>query len=210
MVSGARLDYRDEALRLFGSASRGQSITAHRALQGNRIFYDSAGNLYPDEAAVRHFRLDCAEKKAGDFSIRFEPAVDSAHDEMGFMRGPYQRAWNLTEGWVLSCWLRVEATSVVAEWPLALVDDRGRRAEGRLSGVVADGKSYRWDKDHTILLLADNHVATIIEAGRVADYATLEDFMADVLDSPPALHRTVVPGDHILEVRSGPVRKFCT
>jgi len=140
MGSGARLDYRDEALRLFGSAPLGQSITAHRALQGNRIIYDGAGNLYPDEAAVRHFHLDYVEKKDGDFSIRFEPAADFAHDEIGFMPGPYQRTWNLAGGWVLSFWLRVEATSGGAGWPIALVDERGRRAEGRLGGVAADGK----------------------------------------------------------------------
>jgi len=40
--------------------------------------------------------------------------------------------------------------------------------------------------------------AVIIEAGRVADYPTLEAFKTAVLGNPPELYKTVVPGDHIL------------
>jgi hypothetical protein len=57
---------------------------------------------------------------------------------------------------------------------------------------------YKWNTDSTIILLEDNHIPVIIEAGRVADYPTLEDFMNDVLDNPVALYKTVVPGNHIL------------
>ncbi len=57
---------------------------------------------------------------------------------------------------------------------------------------------YKWSEDHSILLLEDNHTATIIEAGRTTDYPTLEAFMADVLDNPIALYKTVVPGANIL------------
>jgi len=71
-------------------------------------------------------------------------------------------------------------------------------APGDVPTVKIRTDAYRWNEGRTILLLADNHVSTIIESGRVADYATLEDFMADVLDNPLALYKTVVPGDHIL------------
>jgi len=57
---------------------------------------------------------------------------------------------------------------------------------------------YRWNEDGTILLLEDSHTPVIIEAGRKADYSTLESFMADVLDNPIALYKTVVPGNNIL------------
>jgi len=57
---------------------------------------------------------------------------------------------------------------------------------------------YRWNSDSTIILLEDNHLPVIIQAGRVADYPTLDDFMHDVLDNPVALYKTVVPGNHIL------------
>jgi hypothetical protein len=54
--------------------------------------------------------------------------------------------------------------------------------------------SYRWTDDRTMIVLEDRFSPVIIEAGRRADYATLEAFMADVLDNPIALHKTVVPG----------------
>lgn len=57
---------------------------------------------------------------------------------------------------------------------------------------------YRWSEDKSLLLLEDKFTATIIEAGSKADYPTLEAFMADVLDNPIALYKTVVPGDNVL------------
>jgi hypothetical protein len=58
--------------------------------------------------------------------------------------------------------------------------------------------AYTWNNDSTIIKLEDNHTPVIIEAGRVADYASLELFMIDVLDNPIALYKTVVPGNNIL------------
>lgn len=58
--------------------------------------------------------------------------------------------------------------------------------------------SYDWNEDETILLLKDNHTPVIMEAGRVADYPTLNAFKTTVLNNPLALYKTVVPGDHIL------------
>jgi hypothetical protein len=55
---GEGVDFYDEALRLFGTASSGESITENQALQGNRILYHKNGNLYPDENAVKYFSLD--------------------------------------------------------------------------------------------------------------------------------------------------------
>jgi hypothetical protein len=57
---------------------------------------------------------------------------------------------------------------------------------------------YSWNHDSTIILLEDMYSPVIMEAGRVADYPTMDDFMGDVLDNPIALYKTVVPGDHIL------------
>lgn len=57
---------------------------------------------------------------------------------------------------------------------------------------------YTWNEDKTMLVYEDNHTATIIEAGRKTDFQSLENFMADVLDNPVALYKTVVPGDNIL------------
>ena len=42
-AGGARVDYYDEALRLFGTASSGRCIAENRAREGNRIIYDKNG-----------------------------------------------------------------------------------------------------------------------------------------------------------------------
>ncbi|MDA0710587.1 MAG: hypothetical protein O3B73_10315, partial [bacterium] len=57
---------------------------------------------------------------------------------------------------------------------------------------------YSRSEDETLLLLEDSHAPVIIEAGRAADYPTLDAFKTAVLDNPLALYKTVVPGDHIL------------
>jgi hypothetical protein len=54
--------------------------------------------------------------------------------------------------------------------------------------------SYRWNETQTMIVLADRFSPVIIEAGSRADYPNLEAFMADVLDNPLALYKTVVPG----------------
>ena len=53
---------------------------------------------------------------------------------------------------------------------------------------------YRWNDDRSMILLEERFSPVIIQAGRRADHATLEAFMADVLDNPIALYKTVVPG----------------
>ena len=78
-----KVDFYDEALRLFGTASTGSSITENRALQGNRIVYHKNGNLYPDESAVKYFSLDYGDKRAGDFSVRFDATTADMVGELG-------------------------------------------------------------------------------------------------------------------------------
>ena len=58
--------------------------------------------------------------------------------------------------------------------------------------------AYRWIEGGALLELEDPFATVIIEAGRAGDYPSFEAFMADVLDNPLALHKTVVPGNHIL------------
>ena len=57
---------------------------------------------------------------------------------------------------------------------------------------------YSWIQDGTIMQLEDMHAPVIIEAGRVADYPTLEAFKTAVFGNPLDLYKTVVPGDHML------------
>lgn len=58
--------------------------------------------------------------------------------------------------------------------------------------------AYSWVADGKVLQLEDRFSPVIIEAGRKADYPTMEDFIADILDNPIALYKTVVPGYNVL------------
>lgn len=69
-----------------------------------------------------------------------------------------------------------------------------------LTSVVNDD-SYEWNADRTMLTLKDKYAGMIFEASRRPHHATLEDFMADILDNPLVLDKTVVPGFHILRYR---------
>jgi len=58
--------------------------------------------------------------------------------------------------------------------------------------------TYTWKRDNTVIELKDKFAPVIIEGGQKRDYATLDAFMADVLDNSLALYKTVVPGYHTL------------
>jgi hypothetical protein len=62
---------------------------------------------------------------------------------------------------------------------------------------IKDG-AYSWICDHKVIQLEDKFSPVIIEAGRRADYPTMEDFVNDILDNPIALYKTVVPGYNVL------------
>jgi hypothetical protein len=142
-LTGVGVDFYDEALRLFGTASTGGSITENRALQGNRIIYHKNGNLYPDERAVRYFSLDYADKQAGDFSVRFDAASDAPVPEFGFMPGPYQQTWNLSEEWILQLWLKGTGKSPPISWPLTFIDQGGNKAVGYLKDFFSDNQWHQ-------------------------------------------------------------------
>jgi hypothetical protein len=58
--------------------------------------------------------------------------------------------------------------------------------------------SYTWNEAGTIMALRDNFSPVLIEASTTADHPTIETFIADILDNRLELHKTVVPGWHIL------------
>jgi hypothetical protein len=62
---------------------------------------------------------------------------------------------------------------------------------------IKDG-AYSWICDHKVIRLEDKFSPVIIEAGRKADHPTMEDFIADILDNPITLYKTVVPGYNVL------------
>jgi hypothetical protein len=70
---------------------------------------------------------------------------------------------------------------------------------GLQSEIVKD--SYRWSADKESIILNDKYAGMIFEASRRAHHKTLEVFMADILDNPLTLDKTVVAGFNILHYR---------
>ena len=135
-----RLEFWDEALRLFGTAPAGGDVTENRALKGNRIAYLQGGNIYPDQDAVKYFSLDYTEKRSGDFSVRFDNA--DAHEValVGFMPGPCEKGWTLSKNGSLHLSLKAVGVKNKDEWSLTLLDRNGGKATGRLTGFAPDGQ----------------------------------------------------------------------
>ncbi|MDE0962039.1 MAG: hypothetical protein OSB73_02835, partial [Candidatus Latescibacteria bacterium] len=111
------------------------------------------------------------------------------------------------DGWVFVQKGRAYAAIRPVLWDEAYEKERKTRTEGNqvffnapddLPTVKLREDCYTWNQDRSILMLEDAHSPVIIEAGRTADYPTLADFAADVLDNPIALYKTVVPGSNIL------------
>ena len=80
--------------------------------------------------------------------------------------------------------------------------DFGANSEVRFDGVCfQDAGNFLGVTDKPVsqrMAEAEANREFIIQAGRKADYSTLDAFMAVVLDNPIALYKTVVPGFHIL------------
>jgi hypothetical protein len=58
--------------------------------------------------------------------------------------------------------------------------------------------SYTWNEAGTIMKLRDSFAPVLIEASTTEDHPTLETFINDILDNRLELHKTVVPGAHIM------------
>jgi len=135
------------------------------------------------------------------------PAYDGLYDSP---RGVYfGKEWDRLEekeGWIF-----VEAGNGYAAVRPVTWDEqyeknraKGKGPQGPFVATKADPcvrlltDSYIWNAEHSIIKLKDKFSPVIIEAGRKADYVTLDDFMGEVLGNPLRLYKTVVPGYHVL------------
>lgn len=66
-----------------------------------------------------------------------------------------------------------------------------------LTSVIIEG-SYDWSPDRRMIFLRDKYAGMIFETSRRVHHGSLEAFMADVIDNPLVLDKTVVPGFHVL------------
>ena len=102
------------------------------------------------------------------------------------------------EGWIFvehgDAFLAVNA--VIGEYAQGWTILKDQASPGSTSEVLTD--SYEWSADRKWIRLKDNYAGIIFEASRRMHHQTLDDFMADILDNPLYLDKTVVPGFHVL------------
>jgi hypothetical protein len=82
--------------------------------------------------------LDTTDAQAGDFSIVFTVTDPAKQGALGFTPGPFIEQWAPGEPFTLHLWIKASAGPT--EWPLALYDAHGARAEAQLKGLAGDGK----------------------------------------------------------------------
>ena len=129
------------------------------------------------------------------------PAKDKGSLEYGIYLGDQHDRIVEKEGWIFleygDAFLAFRAVmGEYAEGWTILVDDA---SPGLTSEVVAD--SYEWSPNRKMIYLKDKYAGMIFEASRRMHHNTLEAFMADVLENPLVLDKTVVPGFHLLRYR---------
>lgn len=129
------------------------------------------------------------------------PAKDKGSLEYGIYLGDQHDRIVEKEGWVFLEYgdAFLAARAVMGEyaegWTIR-VDDA---SSGLISEVVED--SYEWSPNRKMIYLKDKYAGMIFEASRRMHHNTFEAFMADVLDNPLVLDKTVVPGFHVLRYR---------
>ncbi|MEM7683038.1 MAG: hypothetical protein AAF288_13880 [Planctomycetota bacterium] len=135
------------------------------------------------------------------------PANIRSDLEVGIWMGKDWDRKEEVDGWVFVQSGEAYAAVRPVLWDEEYERNKWKKAEGSQSNFNKAGDdqtvklrtdAYAWNDAGTILLVEGNHTPVLIEAGHADDYADLEAFMADVLDNPLALYKTVVPGDHTL------------
>lgn len=129
------------------------------------------------------------------------PAKNKGNLEYGIYLGDQHDRIVEKEGWVFleygDTFLATRACmgEYAHGWTI-LADDA---SPGLTSELVED--SYEWSPDRRMIYLKDKYAGMIFEASRRVHHETLDAFMADILDNPLVLDKTVVPGFHILRYR---------
>lgn len=129
------------------------------------------------------------------------PAKSIADLDYGIYFGDNLDRIEEADGWIFvehgDAFLAVKAVmGEYAEGWTILVDPA---SPGLTSEIIED--SYDWSPDRKMIYLKDKYSGMIFEASRRDHHGSLQDFMADILDNPLVLNKTVVPGFHVLRYR---------
>lgn len=159
--------------------------------------------------SVQHERTLVIQQARQYFSVHPDwfPMTPIANKEMGLWFGT---DWDRREecaGWIFVQKGNAYGAVRTVLWDEAFEKENSVRGSGTQTlfngpedkpTVKISETSFSWNENKSVAKLEDKYAPVIIEAGRKAEYPTLEFFMEDVLDNPLALYKTVVPGYNIL------------
>tara|TARA_B110000483_G_scaffold123823_1_gene148992 strand:+ start:19681 stop:21765 length:2085 start_codon:yes stop_codon:yes gene_type:complete len=211
-ILGCQMDHPGAIHSHLSTQKRWQGIT-FKGADGPRVYptevvQDEQGNLanrssmgYCRSVQDKNVMVVQQARRFSQVNPDWFPAKNFGNLDFGIFFGDGLGRTVEKEGWIFveqgDAYL---ATRVVmgeyAEGWTILVDDA---SPGLTSGLIED--SYAWSPDRETIYLKDKYAGMIFEASRRAHHSTLEAFMADVLDNPLVLDKTVVPGFHVLRYR---------
>ena len=132
------LDNYEEEARLFGVASATQSIDINLSERLKAPYYFLHGHK---AYGTPGFAYDFTDKKVGDFSVTYSPALSDNADKFGFMTNLWGHYAKLDESYSLKFYLKTDhVTAAQKKWKVQLVDDEGKVAKGVLNGVNTKGE----------------------------------------------------------------------
>jgi len=208
-ILGCQMDHPGAIHSHLSTQKRWQGIT-FKGADGPRVYptdvlQDEQGNLksrslmgYSRTVQDKNVMVVQQARRFSQMNPDWFPAKNIGNLDYGIYFGDQLGRIVEKEGWIFveqgDAYL---ATRVVmgeyAEGWTILVDDA---SPGVTSDLIED--SYAWSPDRETIYLKDKYAGMIFEASRRAHHPTLEAFMADVLDNPLFLDKTVVPGFHVL------------
>ncbi len=117
------LDCYEEEFRLFGVADANQHIDVDLAKRIQAPFYFESGHK---GYKTPGFSYDYLDKKNGDFSVNYRPAVSGNTKKFGFMTNLWGYYYKLDDSYSLKFYLKTKNVSEAhTSWTVQLVDDKG-------------------------------------------------------------------------------------
>ena len=211
-ILGCQMDHPGAIHSHLSNQARWQGIT-FKGENGPRVYptdvvRDENGNYKKSKAkgycrAVQHENVMLVQqsRRWSQMNPDWFPAKNTGNLEYGIYFGELLDRMVEKAGWVFvehgDAYLAVRP--IMGEYAQGWTILKDDASPGLMSPVIED--SYDWSPDRKTIFLKDNYGGMIFEASRRVHHETLEAFMADILDNPLVLDKTVVPGFHILRYR---------
>jgi len=132
------LDCYEEEARLFGVAGAKHHIDVDLAKRLQAPYYFNSGHKHYKTPG---FAYDYEDKKNGDFSVTYAPAVSGNAKKFGFMTNLWGHYSKLDNSFKLKFYLKTEnVLESQNAWQVQLVDDKGNVAKSVLNNANTKGK----------------------------------------------------------------------